>query len=702
MPRTNRLANEKSPYLLQHAHNPVDWYAWGPEAFAKARSENKPIFLSVGYSTCHWCHVMERESFENERIAELLNQNYVPIKVDREERPDLDRIYMTFVQATTGGGGWPMSVWLTPALEPFFGGTYFPPEPRFGQPGFGSVLTQISAAWQTDRDQILESARDVVEQLKKHLAVEPVHAGAIDLGLLDSGFYAFRRSFDSRLGGFGAAPKFPRPSIHNFLLRHYARTRNQEALEMVLLTLREMAKGGMDDHLGGGFHRYSVDDRWFVPHFEKMLYDQAQLAISYVEAFQVTGDPQYAETARRTLDYVLRDMTGPAGGFYSAEDADSAADPERPAVKGEGAFYVWSAGEIRNLLGQPQSDWFCHRYGVEDGGNVAHDPHGEFAGRNILYQAHGIAETARQFGRQEEEMRAALLQAERTLLEARARRPRPHLDDKILTAWNGLAISAFAIAGAALNEPRFAAAARDAAAFILSRMYDPAAGVLLRRYRDGDAAIPGFLEDYALFSQGLLDLYDAQFDLQHLEVAARLTDKQMELFEDREHGGFFGSADPALVMRVKEDYDGAEPSGNSVAVMNLLRLARIWNRSDFRDSAERALGAFAPRLAAAPAALPQMLAACEFLLGEPREIVLVGDRGGADTEALVRTLHARFAPNRVALLVDSAQTRRRLAAGAPEIDSMRQVDGRASAYVCRNYACQPPVFEAEKLAELIQ
>src|SRR5579872_5129175 len=356
----NRLIREKSPYLLQHAHNPVDWYPWGPEAFEKARSENKPIFLSIGYSTCHWCHVMERESFENGKIAELLNRDYVPIKVDREERPDVDRVYMTFVQATTGGGGWPMSVWLTPELEPFFGGTYFPPENRYGHPGFASILGQIAQAWQSDRPQIIASAHDAVRQLQEHVTVEPSASGVltVDRAVLDSGFSVFRRTFDPQLGGFGGAPKFPRPSVFNFLLRYYLRTKNKESLDMVLLTLREMAKGGMHDQIGGGFHRYSVDERWFVPHFEKMLYDQAQLATSYLEAFQITADPQYAATARRIFDYVLRDMTDSAGGFYSAEDADSVVDPEEPTIKGEGAFYIWSAEEIRRLVPAPYESWF--------------------------------------------------------------------------------------------------------------------------------------------------------------------------------------------------------------------------------------------------------------------------------------------------------------------------------------------------------
>jgi uncharacterized protein YyaL (SSP411 family) len=431
-----------------------------------------------------------------------------------------------------------------------------------------------------------------------------------------------------------------------------------------------------------------------------MLYDQAQLATSYLEAFQITGNQDLAETARGIFNYVLRDMT--AEGFFSAEDADSAIDPARPNVKGEGAFYIWSAEEIERLLGSPTAEWFSYRYGVKPEGNVANDPHREFTGKNILFAAHSVEATAEHFGRDVDEVRSAILQAERTLLEARALRPRPHLDDKILTSWNGLMISAFALGGAVLNESAYANAARRAADFILARMCNPATGELLRRYRDGEAAVPAFLEDYALLSQALLDLYETQFNMEDLKTAVRLSEKQSELFEDREHGGFFSSADPTLVLRVKEDYDGAEPSGNSVAILNLLRLARMTGRSDFQQSAERALAAFAPRLTGAPVALPQMLAACEFLLGGPREIVIAGGRESADTAALLRVVFARFLPNRIVLLVDSAETQRALASGVPGVDAMRTIDGRATAYVCRNYACQAPVFEVEKLAELLQ
>jgi uncharacterized protein YyaL (SSP411 family) len=681
---TNSLIHEKSPYLLQHAHNPVDWHAWGPEAFEKARAEDKPIFLSVGYSTCHWCHVMERESFEDEGVAEILNRWFVPVKVDREERPDVDRIYMTFVQATSGSGGWPMSVWLTPDLRPFFGGTYFPPDSRYGRPGFRSVLERIAEAWRQERQKILESGEDVIKQLQAYNSVAP---GTIVLGdsVLESGFYTFRRSFDPRFGGFGDAPKFPRPSVHNFLLRYYHRTKEEEALEMVLETLRAMANGGMHDQLGGGFHRYSVDAQWFVPHFEKMLYDQAQLAVSYIEAFQITGETLFAEIARDIFEYVLRDMTHPDGGFYSAEDADSVIDPARPDVKGEGAFYLWTKEEIERIVGQPAADSFNYHCGVEEHGNVRHDPQGEFAGKNILYVAHASDQT--------------LDESRQKLLAERSKRIRPHLDDKIITAWNGLMISAFAKGAGALGEPRCLEAARRAADFILSRMYNAHTGVLLRRFRDGEAAIPAFLDDYAFLVQALLDLYEVEFDLTRLELALELTGKQRELFEDPEQGGFFSTArgEQDLVMRMKDDYDGAEPSGNSIAVLNLLRLARITDRTDLRESAEKTLRAFAARLSEAPATVPQMLAAYEYSRSANKQIILVGS-----SQAFLDAIYHRFLPHSVLLLVDSEESRKKLARYLPVIETMTGVDGKATAYVCENYTCRLPTTEVERFTELLQ
>jgi uncharacterized protein YyaL (SSP411 family) len=703
---TNRLIDEKSPYLLQHAHNPVDWYAWGPEAFEKARQENKPIFLSIGYSTCHWCHVMERESFENEAIAALMNRDFVAIKVDREERPDVDRIYMAFVQATTGGGGWPMSVWLTPELKPFYGGTYFPPEQRSGHPGFPMVLERVAEAWRQDRDRIEQSGREAIAQLTKQSAVASAGPGSAlrpDKDTLDAGFYVFRRSFDARYGGFGDAPKFPRPVALNFLLRYYARARSQEALDMVTATLREMAKGGMYDQLGGGFHRYSVDARWFVPHFEKMLYDQAQLAISYLEAFQITGEASRAESARGILDYVLRDMRDPDGGFYSAEDADSVIDRAHPEEKGEGAFYVWTQSEIEAVAGQPAAEWFCHRFGVEQEGNVSNDPHAEFTGKNILYQAHSIEETARHFDRPAAEIQDGILHAAAKLLDARGARVRPHLDDKILTAWNGLMISAFAKAGAVLAEPRYADAARRAADFLASRMYTAETDVLLRRFRQGAAAIPGFLDDYAFFSQALLDLYETGFELRDLDLAIRLTEKMVALFEDTENGAYYSTAagDPSLVMRIKEDYDGAEPSGNSIAALNLLRLAQITDRQDFRRSAARALEAFGSRMVAAPVGVPQMLVAYDFSISKAKQIVLVGERDAPDMRELRAAFYSRFVPHGIVVLVNAA-SRQALARYIPTVADMTAIGGRATAYVCENYTCQLPTSDVAAFGQLLQ
>ena len=672
----NRLAREKSPYLLQHAHNPVDWYPWGDEAFEKAAREDKPVFLSVGYSTCHWCHVMERESFESPEIARILNEHFVPIKVDREERPDVDRIYMLFVQASTGSGGWPMSVWLTPDRKPFFGGTYFPPDNRYGRPGFGLILQSLAQAWQKDRPRIEESGAQVLEQIRNYSEVAGGPAGAVGRDALDSGYYAFRRMFDSKLGGFGGAPKFPRPSVLNFFLRYYAETRTEDALDMALLTLREMAKGGMNDQLGGGFHRYSVDERWFVPHFEKMLYDQAQLAVSYLEAFQITGEAQYAEVARSIFEYVLRDLQNPDGGFFSAEDADSVIDPQEPEVKGEGAFYLWSHAELVTALGESDAAIFERCYGVEERGNVHEDPHGEFTGRNILYQAAGVDQ-------------AAVIERARTiLLERRGRRPRPHLDDKVLTAWNGMMISAFAKGAAILTEPRYGQAARRALDFLRAHLWREQDQVLLRRYRAGEAAIEGFLDDYAFLILALLDMYQTSFVEADLAWAVRLAEKARELFEDSQAGGFFTTA-PAkadLVLRLKDDYDGAEPAGNSVMALALLRLARLTGSEEFRQSAERALLAFAPRMRAAPAALPQMLVAQMFALAAPMEIVLAGP---SDQEML-DTIRRKFLPHAVILRAEQAPV------------SMPAVDGSPTAYVCENYACKLPVTGAHALADLLQ
>jgi uncharacterized protein YyaL (SSP411 family) len=683
----NRLALEKSPYLLQHANNPVDWYPWGEEAFEKSARENKPIFLSIGYSTCHWCHVMEHESFEDQTVAQILNQYFVPVKVDREERPDVDRVYMLFVQASTGSGGWPMSVWLTPERKPFFGGTYFPPDNRFGRPGFRAILENLARAWREDRARVEESGAAVVEQLKQY-AAQGSGSGEAGQGALDSAFYGFRRMFDSRLGGFGGAPKFPRPSVHNFLLRYYAATKNEEALEMVLLTLREMAKGGMHDQLGGGFHRYSVDERWFVPHFEKMLYDQAQIAISYLEAFQITRDGDFAAAARDVFSYVQRDLLHPEGGFFSAEDADSATDHAKPKEKREGAFYVWSKEEIDGSLTTEEAGIFSYRYGIKAGGNVEEDPHGEFAGQNILYQAHSLEDTAMAQSIGYDEVRSLLRSASAKLLERRTRRPRPHLDDKILAAWNGLMISAFAKGAPVLGDQEYADRAAAGAKFLRERLWDESRGVLLRRFRDGQAAIDGFLDDYAFSILAFLDLYETRLDAADFQFAARLAERALELFADPESGGFFSTAEGAenLVLRLKDDYDGAEPSGNSMMAIALLRLARMTGRESFRRAAERTLEAFSPRMVSGGAGVPQMLVALALALGKPMEIVLAGPMDGPMLAAIRR----RFLPNAVLVGANESPV------------PMPARDGKPTAYVCSNFTCHLPVTEMDQLDELLE
>lgn len=665
---TNRLASEHSPYLLQHAHNPVDWYPWGEEAFAKARAEDKPIFLSIGYSTCHWCHVMERESFESEDIAALLNRDFVSIKLDREERPDIDRIYMLFVQTTTGGGGWPMSVWLTPELKPFYGGTYFPPDSRYGRPGFPTVLAHINRAWTEDRGRINDSVNEIMSQLESHAALVPA-AGVPDADLADRGFQYFRRIFDTRHGGFGSAPKFPRPVVLNFLLRYWAQSKEDEALEMTVKTLRAMARGGMNDQLGGGFHRYAVDARWFVPHFEKMLYDQAQLAISYLEAFQITAEAEFAAEARRILNYVLTDMTHRSGGFFSAEDADSVIDPAAPKEKGEGAFYVFDYREILAVLGPETAPEFSRHFGVLPEGNVAahEDPHNEFPRKNILYRA---TEDAPPY------------EAERkALLAYRSTRIRPHLDDKVLTSWNGLMISAFAKAAQVLGDPRYLAAARRAASFIRTTMWGQETATLLRRYRAGEAGIDGFLDDYAFFALALVDLYETSFEDSDLALAVQIAEQMLTRFQDVENGGFFSTAegDPSLVMRLKEDYDGAEPSGNSMACMLLFRLAAITGREDFDAAARQTLAAFAERLSKQTAAVPQLLCAVLFAQRPPRQIQFSGEGIGE----LAAAVHSRFAPFQVLL-----REKRR--------------EGPAEAQICENFVCSLAITEPTELLRRIE
>ena len=706
---TNRLIHEKSPYLLQHAHNPVDWYPWGDEAFAAARRENKPIFLSIGYSTCHWCHVMEREEFEKQNVAAVMNQNFVNIKVDREERPDVDRVYMAFVQATTGGGGWPMSVWLTPELKPFVGGTYFPPEDRYGQPGFTKVLQRIAEAWEKDHDKIVASGNQVIAALAKANASAPDDAAKPNEKVLEMAAAQLGHQFDKVEGGFGGAPKFPRPVTLNFLLHMYHRDganseAGQQALALNLFTLRKMAAGGMHDQLGGGFHRYSVDALWRVPHFEKMLYDQAQLASVYVTAFQSTRDPAFERVARDTLDYVRRDMTSPDGGFYSAEDADSLPN-EKSTEKVEGAFYVWTKDEIDQVLGASAAAIFDFRYGVEAHGNTPEgsDPHGELRNQNVLFAEHTLAETAKHFARSEKEISDSLGKSAAQLLAVREKRPRPHLDDKIITAWNGLMISAYARGAQILSDDSYLAAATKAAEFVRQNLYRESDHTLLRSYRNGPAAIPGFADDYAFYIQGLLDLYEASFDVQWLQLAEQLQATMDRLFWDDKGGGYFTSTgqDASILLRMKEDNDNAEPAPSSVAALNLFRLAQMRDAPDLRERGEKTIAAFGGALQHYPTALPQLLVALDFSLAKPRQIIIAGKSNAADTRALLAEVRRHYLPDTIVLLADGADGQKYLGEKLDEIREMKPVDGKAAAYVCENFTCQAPVTSPEELGKLL-
>ena len=731
----NHLIHEKSPYLLQHAHNPVDWYPWCEEAFEKARKEDKPIFLSIGYSTCHWCHVMAHESFENVEIADILNRYFVSIKVDREERPDLDQRYMTFVQASTGGGGWPMSVWLTPELKPFAGGTYFPPEDAGGRSGLKTILSGIEHAWETDRGRVRATSEAILKELQSLTAPRATGPVALESQLLDRTYERIKASYDSQFGGFGGPPKFPSPSSPNFMLRYYARSGAQDALDMTLHTLRKMADGGVFDHIGGGFHRYSVDARWHVPHFEKMLYDQALLVCTYLDAYQITHDKTFSEVATATLDYVRRDLTGSLGQFFSAEDADSPI-PSDPVRHAEGAFYVWEKKELVDLLGTEPEEIFGHYYGVAKAGNVDDDPRGEFPNKNVLIVSQTLAKTASHFGKPVAQIQTALAEARRKLFLARSRRPRPHLDDKAITAWNGLMISAFSRSYQVLGRPEDLDAAMGGAKFIRTRLYDVNSGRLLRRYRDGDAAIPGFLSDYAFLIQGLLDLYEASFDVEQLTWAVSLQRKQDELFWDESAGGYFSTAsaiaaatatatattavtvtataatattatatatasNDAVFPRTKDEYDGAEPSPNSVALLNLLRLSEMTDSAEFRKRATGTLSGFSGRLKGIPQAMPQMMAAFDFHLEKPWQIIIVGKTGSPDTRSLIEAIHSRFIPNKFLMVVDESGGRDRLSQLLPFLSNLSTIEGKATAYVCRDYVCRLPTTDSGTMLRII-
>ena len=687
----NHLGAARSPYLLQHAQNPVDWFEWGDAAFAKARTEGKPIFLSVGYSTCHWCHVMAHESFENAGIAAVLNEHFVSIKVDREERPDVDRVYMAFVQATTGAGGWPMSVWLTPELRPFYGGTYFPPASRWGRPGFIDILGEIARVWQTDREKVRQSSDTLTARLRSLEQTAP-SAAVPGRDALARTLDAFRSAFDARRGGFGDAPKFPRPSELLFLMREHARTGDLDARDMALATLRAMALGGMRDHLGGGFHRYSVDADWRIPHFEKMLYDQAQLVLAFAEASQISGDRFYTEVAEDTLRYVQREMTDASGGWYSAEDADSEGR--------EGAFYVWRAEEIDTCLGD-EAPVVKRRFGVEPNGNVRHDPQHEFDGKNILYIAQSIDELSEHSGTPPSEVVDLLGRARLRLFEARLKRPRPHLDDKILTAWNGLMIGAFARMARVTGSPAYLESARRAAVFLRETMWRADSRTLLRRYRGGHAEIEAYAEDYAFLIFGLLELLQADTDPMWLEWILALQQRQDELFWDDQAGGWFSTTgrDPSVLIRMKEEYDGAEPAASSVSVLNLLTLSHLVDADRWTDRVERTLRYLGARLEQMGRAVPMMAAALSTYCAGIQQIVVV--EGESGDSSLADEIAHDYLPFSIVLRVGPTM-KRQLARTLPFVAAMEPVDGATAAYVCHHFRCRQPVTTRDALHEQLR
>jgi uncharacterized protein len=675
---TNHLINETSPYLLQHAHNPVEWYAWGEEAFAKARAEDKPVLVSIGYSACHWCHVMEHESFEDEQTAAIMNEHFVNIKVDMEERPDVDRIYMNFVQLTTGSGGWPMNVFMTSDKIPFWGGTYFPPAPRYNMPSWQQVLVSIAEAYRNKRDELLHSANEILGEMRR-VGLAEFGSGNLSLDQLDSAFLSFTRTFDATNGGFGGAPKFPPAMSLEFLLRYFYRTKDENALEMVTKTCTKMAHGGMYDQLGGGFHRYSVDAVWLVPHFEKMLYDNAQLARVYLHVYQITKDDFYKRIAVETLEYVRREMFDAKGGFYSTQDADSEGV--------EGKFFVWTPREVEEILDERDAQIFNFYYDVSEDGN--------FEEKNILNVNYTIEATAKALKISEEELKETLERGRKLLFEEREKRIKPFRDEKVLTAWNGLMLATFAEASAILETGDYLEIARRNAEFILENLQKD--GYLLRTYKDGKAKLNAYLEDYANFADALVELYQASGETKYLAEARRLADLMITEFWDEENGGFFFTANnhEELIVRSKDYFDNATPSGNSVAADVLLKLSKLTGDEKYERFAVTVLRLVASQIRRFPNGFGRALSALEFHLSAAKEIVIVGERGNE----LEREVWREYLPDKVVVLADIEDAD---AESVPLLQERKMIDGKPTAYVCENFTCQKPVTTAVELREQLK
>ena len=691
-PKHNRLIFQKSPYLLQHAENPVDWYPWSEEAFEKAKKENKPVFLSIGYSTCHWCHVMAHESFEDPEVAKLMNETFVSIKVDREERPDIDSVYMTVCQAMTGSGGWPLTIITTPNKEPFFAATYIPKETRFGHVGILILIPRIKELWSTRQAEVLSSATQIAASLQNTAPGAP--GDSLNESLLHLAYKQLLERFDGHHGGFGSAPKFPTPHNLLFLLRYWKRTGNEKALNMVEKTLQSMRRGGIYDHVGFGFHRYSTDSRWLVPHFEKMLYDQALLAIAYTEAYQATKKAEYAKTAHEIFTYVMRDMTSPEGVFYSAEDADSEHE--------EGKFYLWTNDEIQKVLSYERTDLAVRLFNITADGNFADEVTGRKTGRNILHLTKSIEELASHLSMSVPDLRARIEEIQEEFFAYREKRIHPHKDEKILTDWNGLMIAALAKGAQVFDEPRYASAARRAADFILKNVRT-SQGRLLHRYREGEAALTAHVDDYAFLIYGLLELYEATFEVYYLETALGLTKDLVRHFWDHENGGFYFTANDGerILVRQKEIYDGAVPSGNSVAMLNLLRLGRITASADFEEKAARIGRTFYGNVSQLPSAYTQLMASADFAIGPSYEVVIAGDLQADDTRQMLDAIRGIFMPNKIVILHPIDQKPPSIDDIVPFIKDHSSIDGKATAYVCLDYNCQLPTKDIGSMLELL-
>ena len=688
----NRLIGEKSPYLLQHADNPVDWYPWGEEAFEKARREDKPIFLSLGYSTCHWCHVMEQESFEDPGVAELMNEVFVSIKVDREERPDLDNIYMAVCQMLTGGGGWPLTIIMTPDKKPFFAATYIPRESKFGRSGMLQLIPSIKELWITRRQEVLNSAKEITKALgraSKHVPGEELNESTLQVA-----YQRLRELFDEDHGGFGEAPKFP--TSHNllFLLRYWKRTGEEKALQMVEKSLQSMRRGGIYDHLGFGFHRYSTDAEWFVPHFEKMLYDQALLSMAYTEAYQATGSREYQKTAREIFTYILRDMTSSQGGFYSAEDADSEGE--------EGKFYFWTQEELQKILAEEESQLIIRAYNVKEEGNLTGEATGQRENGNLLYMKRSLGELAAELKIPEEILKSRLEIAKQKLFPVRERRIRPFRDNKILTDWNGLMIAALAKGARVFDEPHYLKAAETAIEFILDSL-QTGDGRLLHRFAGSQAGITASIEDYAFLIWGLIELYETTFEPKYLQLALDLNQDLLKHFWDEKSGGLYFTPDDSeeLIVRRKEIYDGAIPSGNSVAMLNLLRLGHMTENPDLEQKAAAISRAFSRKVSQFPAGYTQLMVALDFALGPSSEVVIVGDSQAEDTNEMIRVLRTHFIPNKVVLLRTTEVQSPEIAKIAPYTKDLESVDGKATAYVCRDYHCHLPTTDVSQMLKFL-